>query len=281
MVFKRIRDSPFAAASTWTFGTTVFYVIQDHPVYIPCGQRWPLRPELAAPLGVWSSSQLPRCAGGRAGWRLSGDVAVLSCCTVSASSAHALGAVLTRRPSAFQAGHIPSWQKSCECYALSPVAGAYRWLLLLLSPLLSRWSETLCDASSTTARDGLHLAALVLITTCELSSAHRAGLCPAQPPPPNPTAAGPGDGWVLSSSASRVHEPCTPTWAVALRPQPGLTGSGSHRYSYGGFGGGHPHFHRHTGCQHPNLTSHPVRLRLMPVLLPTFVVPIWKDLDHD
>ena len=41
------------------------------------------------------------------------------------------------RPSAFQAGHIPSWRGSCECYALSPVAVACRWLLLLLSPLLS------------------------------------------------------------------------------------------------------------------------------------------------
>ncbi len=36
--------------------------------------RRPLRPELAAPLGVWPSSQLTRCAGDRAGWRLSGDV---------------------------------------------------------------------------------------------------------------------------------------------------------------------------------------------------------------
>jgi hypothetical protein len=26
------------------------------------------------------------------------------------------------RPSAFQAGHIPSWRESCECYALSVVA---------------------------------------------------------------------------------------------------------------------------------------------------------------
>jgi hypothetical protein len=34
MVFKRIRDSPFAAAPTWAFGMTVFYVTQDHPVYI-------------------------------------------------------------------------------------------------------------------------------------------------------------------------------------------------------------------------------------------------------
>ena len=45
MVFKRIRDSPFAAAPTWAFGMTVSYVIQDHPVYIPYGQRWSLRPE--------------------------------------------------------------------------------------------------------------------------------------------------------------------------------------------------------------------------------------------
>ena len=34
--------------------------------------------------------------------------------------------------------------------------------------------------------------------------------------------------------------------AVALRSQTGWTGSGSHRYSYGGFGGGHPHLHPHT-----------------------------------
>jgi len=37
------------------------------------------------------------------------------------------------RPSAFQAGHIPSWHGLCESYALSPVAGACRWLLLLLA----------------------------------------------------------------------------------------------------------------------------------------------------
>jgi hypothetical protein len=35
------------------------------------------------------------------------------------------------------AGHIPSWHGSCERYALSPVAVSWRWLLLLLSPLLS------------------------------------------------------------------------------------------------------------------------------------------------
>jgi len=48
--------------------------------------RRPLRPELAAPLGVWPSSQLGRCAGDRARWPLSGDVAVLFCCIADAPS---------------------------------------------------------------------------------------------------------------------------------------------------------------------------------------------------
>ena len=41
------------------------------------------------------------------------------------------------RPSAFQAGHIPSCYGSCVCSAPLPVADASRWSLLLLSPLLS------------------------------------------------------------------------------------------------------------------------------------------------
>ena len=41
------------------------------------------------------------------------------------------------RLSAFQAGHIPSCYRSCECSELSPVAAACRWSLLLLSGLLS------------------------------------------------------------------------------------------------------------------------------------------------
>ena len=42
------------------------------------------------------------------------------------------------RPSAFKAGHIPSSRGSwCGSYALSSVAAVSRWLLLLLSPLLS------------------------------------------------------------------------------------------------------------------------------------------------
>jgi len=58
-----------------------------------------------------------------------------------ASSAYAPGAALIRRPSVFQAGHIPSWHGSCERYALSLVAAARRWSLLLLSSLLSAASR--------------------------------------------------------------------------------------------------------------------------------------------
>src|SRR5690242_393189 len=45
--------------------------------------------------------------------------------------------VAVERPSAFQAGHIPSWRGSPERHALSPVVAGGRWWLLLLSRLLS------------------------------------------------------------------------------------------------------------------------------------------------
>ena len=45
----------------------------------PLMARQPLRPELAAPLDVWPSSQLAQCAAGRGRkWRLEGDMAVLT-----------------------------------------------------------------------------------------------------------------------------------------------------------------------------------------------------------
>ena len=44
---------------------------------------WPLRPELAAPLDVWPSSQLAQRAAGRGRWWLEGVVAVLLCCMPS------------------------------------------------------------------------------------------------------------------------------------------------------------------------------------------------------
>jgi len=100
----------------------------------------PLRPELAAPLGVCPLPQLMVGVGGSSRSLLSGDVAVFCCCTGELRVSFvgpARCAVPTCRPSAFQAGHLPSWRGSCECYALSSVAAASRWLLLLLSPLLS------------------------------------------------------------------------------------------------------------------------------------------------
>ncbi len=53
--------------------------------------RRPLRPELAAPLGVWPSSQLAGCTAGRRCWRLCRDVAVLPGCTVYRISSSARG----------------------------------------------------------------------------------------------------------------------------------------------------------------------------------------------
>ena len=44
---------------------------------------------------------------------------------------------LDPRPSAFQAGHIPSWRGSRKRYALSLAAAACHWSPLLLSLLLS------------------------------------------------------------------------------------------------------------------------------------------------
>jgi hypothetical protein len=69
------------------------------------------------------------------------------------------------RPSAFQAGHMPSWRGSCECYALSPVGGAGRWLLLLLSPLLS---GAVGKAGARRLRAG-HLAARAVVLVPPLS----------------------------------------------------------------------------------------------------------------
>ncbi len=52
----------------------------------------PLRPELAAPLGVWPWSQPVQCAAGRRCWRLCGtDIAVLTYCTVNRISSSRRG----------------------------------------------------------------------------------------------------------------------------------------------------------------------------------------------
>jgi hypothetical protein len=71
------------------------------------------------------------------------------------------------------------------------------------------------------------------------------GPCPAVPRPLPRTQLLPDlmtDGF--SRARLRVYLSHAPlTEAVAVRSQAGLTGSGRHRYSYGGFGGGHLHLH--------------------------------------
>jgi hypothetical protein len=107
----------------------------------------------------------------------------------------------------------PSWRGSCECYPLWVAAVGSRWLLLLLSPLLSA------------AGPGPHRRGLPGVVTAP---------CPSQAPPPNPIAAEPDGRRVLSRVGVADH-------AVTLKAP--WTGSGWREYSYGGFGGGHPHFH--------------------------------------
>ena len=58
----------------------------------------------------------------------------------------------------------------------------------------------------------------------------------SQAPPPNPIAAEPDGRRVLSGGGGADH---------AVTPKAPLTGSGCREHSYGGFGGGHSHFHPH------------------------------------
>ena len=173
---------------------------------------------LEALLGVCPLSQLTQGVGGSSCSLLSGGVAVLCCCIGPPPSRCS-----TRRGArygladlpAFQAGHIPSWHKSCECYALWLVAADSGWLLLLLSTLLS------------VAGPGPHLRGLPGPVTAP---------CPAQAPPPNPIAADPDGRRVLSGGGGADHE---------VTPEAPLTGPGCCGHSYGGFGGGHPPFQPH------------------------------------
>jgi hypothetical protein len=94
-------------------------------------------------------------------------------------------AVRGRRPSAFQAGHIPSWLESCECYALLAVTAACRWSLLLLSPVATgRAASDGSYPSSEALDDGyLSLPAACSLSARAASSPRPWSLCAAPPPP--------------------------------------------------------------------------------------------------
>ena len=81
-----------------------------------------------------------------------------------------------------------------------------------------------------------HHRALVLVTTIGPLPGAVTAPCPSQAPPPNPIAAEPDGRRVLSRGGAADHE---------VTPKAPLTGSGWREHSYGGFGGGHPHFHPH------------------------------------
>lgn len=78
---------------------------------------------------------------------------------------------------------------------------------------------------------------------------HQDGLPPLLPPArplPNPGTDGSHQGRLC---VYMNHAPSTE--AVALRPQTGLTGPGSHRYSYAGLGKATSISHPHNGCHQP------------------------------
>jgi hypothetical protein len=130
-------------------------------------------------------------------------VVVRPCCCISCCTALTLRRQQpNQRPSAFQAGHIPSWRESYESYALSPVADDSGWLLLLLSPLLSAVGSV----------SSFHGPPADSVTSW--SSPPSPGLFPAawprpvlsQAPPPNPIAAEPDGRRVLSGGGVADHE---------------------------------------------------------------------------
>ena len=102
----------------------------------------------------------------------------------------------TARPSA-KAGHIPSWRGSCGCYVLSPVTGASRWLL----PLLSAPGQ----ASGQPGMTRLVSAPGVVRPGC--------GPCPPPLSPIGLPAAGLFAGGEVSRADSRVRSPGTFTCA--------------------------------------------------------------------
>ena len=113
----------------------------------------------------------------------------------------------------FQAGHIPSWRGSCGSYALSPGAGVWRWLLLLLSPLLSApirraagHDKTLCVV----CRPSFPAAC-----AASAPATFRPGRGPGAPPLPSIglTAAALFAGGEVSRADSRVRSPGTFTCA--------------------------------------------------------------------
>ncbi len=90
------------------------------------------------------------------------------------------------------------------------------------------------------------------VTTSIGLAGRMSALVDSPTPPPNPTAAKLQAAYGFCQDPLRVYvHPAPSPQVVALRSQRVLTGSGSPVSSYGGLGGGHLHFHPHTGCRHP------------------------------
>jgi hypothetical protein len=116
-------------------------------------------------------------------------------------------------------GHIPSWGETCERPALPPIADASCRLLLLPSSLLSAMVGALVLLPPPVPR----------LTTGPW------GVLPGPLPRTRLLPDLVTDGFSPGRLRVYMNHAALPE-AVALRSQTGWTGSGSHRYSYGGFG---------------------------------------------
>src|SRR5271165_20423 len=103
------------------------------------------------------------------------------------------------------------------------------------------------------AHDTGHRDALVLLTDIGPSTGVGTAPCRAETRPPNPTAAGRGDGGVRSRLSSRVHEPCTLPRRLACATD-GLDRFRESRILLRRVRGRHPRFQPHTGWRQPSLT---------------------------
>jgi hypothetical protein len=149
---------------------------------------------------------------------------------------------------------------------LPPFHCCHLWVRGTMSGLAKRLARHSLDAGDASPRGVPDVDYSVLGVSADTRPArwHRPRRCPAQAPPPNPTATGPDGRRVLSRVGAADH---------AVTPKAPWTGSGWREYSYGGFGGGHPPFHPHAFCRQPEF--HNLHYQLgKSVALPTRCLPI-------
>ena len=131
---------------------------------------------------------------------------------------------------------------------LPPFHCCHLWVRGTMSGLAKRLARHGLDAGDASPRGVPDVDYSVLGVSADTRPArwHRPRRCPAQAPPPNPTAAGPDGRRVRSRVGAADHE---------VTPKAPWTGSGWREYSYGGFGEVIRHSTRMPSVASPNFTT--------------------------